>query len=365
MAIREGVWDCPHCGRKKNRGPDKFCGGCGAPRGEDVRFYLPEDAPEVTEAAALERAQAGPDWICPYCEGDNPAGNAFCSGCGAARDGAAVRPVVEHRDAAATSAPPPLPGPQPLVSPVPAAPAPSSGRFKKGCGIGCLGLLLFVGLMWFLGRPTEEDLTVSGLHWERTIAVEALRSVTEEAWENEVPAGARILSRSREVHHTNRVQIGTERRTRTVSERVQVGTESVKVGTRDLGNGYFEDVYEDRPVYEDQSREESYDEPVYREDPVYAVKVRYEIDKWLPAREEKSSGADHEPFWPRTRLTGNEREGKRTESYQVRFQGDGGKDIVYKAADEAEWRRFEEGASQRALVKPGGEVVRILGPPEE
>ena len=99
MAIREGAWDCPHCGRKRNRGPDKFCGGCGAPRGEEVRFYLPDDAREVTDAAELARAQAGPDWICPYCEGDNPAGNAFCSGCGAPRDGAASRQVVEHRDA--------------------------------------------------------------------------------------------------------------------------------------------------------------------------------------------------------------------------------------------------------------------------
>ena len=354
MAIREGAWDCPHCGRKKNRGPDKFCGGCGAPRGEDVRFYLPEDAPEVTDAAALERAQAGPDWICPYCEGDNPAGNAFCSGCGAARDGAAVRPVVEHRDA-----PAPPPPPQPVVSP-----APGGGRFKKGCGIGCLGLLLLVALFWWLGRPRETELTVEGVQWERTVAIEALRSVTEEAWENEVPAGARVLSRSRQVHHTNRVQIGTERRTRTVSEQVQVGTERVKVGTRDLGNGYFEDVYEDRPVYESQSREESYDEPVYREDPVYAIKVRYEIDKWLPAREEKVTGTSRAADWPVSRLVaGNEREGKRTESYQVRFRTGDGEVIVYQAADEAEWRRFKEGGSYRALVRPGGEVERILGPP--
>jgi len=350
MAIREGAWDCPHCGRKRNRGPDKFCGGCGAPRGEDVRFYLPDDAREVTEAAELERAQAGPDWICSYCEGDNPAANAFGSGCGAPRDGPAPRQVVEHRDAPTL----PPPQPQPVVS------KPGGGGLKKGCGIGCLGLVLLVGLFWFLGRPREKTLTADGFTWERSVQVEALRTVTEEAWEDSLPAGARVLSRSRQVHHTNRVQTGTERRTRTVSERVQVGTERVKVGTRDLGNGYFEDVYEDRPVYENRSHEESYDEPVYREDPVYAMKIRYDIDKWVPARDEKASGQDRSPDWPALHLADNERPGNRQEAYEVHFRDPDGKACVYKPPNEAEWRRFEPGGSYRAEVKPGGEVVRIL-----
>lgn len=357
MAIREGAWDCPHCGRKRNRGSDKFCGGCGAPRGEEVRFYLPDDAREVTEAAELARAQAGPDWICPYCEGDNPAGNAFCSGCGASKDGATARQVVEHRDAPAPL-PPPLP--QPAVS------QPAGGglkTLKKGCGIGCLGLLLLGGFFWFLGRPRETTLTAEGFSWERTVQVETLRTVTEEAWENELPGGARALSRSRQVHHTNRVQIGTERRTRTVSEQVQVGTERIKVGTRDLGNGYFEDVYEDRPVYEDRSREETYDEPVYREDPVYAVKVRYEIDKWLSDREEKAAGQDRSPRWPAARLADDERPGARKEAYEVRFRDEEGETSVWRTTNEAEWRRIEPGGSYRAEVRPGGEVVRILGPP--
>jgi hypothetical protein len=357
MAIREGAWDCPHCGRKKNRGPDKFCGGCGAPRGEDVRFYLPDDAQEVTDAAELARAQAGPDWICPYCEGDNPAGNAFCSGCGAPRDGAASRPVVEHRDAAPV--PPPLPPPQPVVA------TPAGGRLKKGCGIGCLGLLLLTVLFWFLGRPREATLKVEGFSWERSVQVEALRTVPEEAWEGEVPAGARVLSTSRQVHHTNRVQTGTERRTRTVTEQVQTGTERVKVGSRDLGNGYFEDVYEDRPVYQDRSHEETYEEPVYREDPVYATKVRYEIEKWLPARDEKVAGQDRAPSWPAgiSRLAGQERPGARKETYEIRFRDEKGELCVLQTTDEAEWRRFQPGSSYKAEVRPGCKIERILDPP--
>src|SRR3954468_8513265 len=179
LAIREGAWDCPVCGRKGNRGPDKFCGGCGCPRGPEVQFYLPEDAPEVTEAEALKRAAAGPDWICPYCQGDNPATNAYCSGCGAPRDGAKTRPVTEQRIDPIGVAPAPL-----------AAAPPKKGGSKigKGLGLGCLGLIALVALFVFLGRPKPTTLTATGFHWTRTIAVEELRPVTEQAWEGQVPS---------------------------------------------------------------------------------------------------------------------------------------------------------------------------------
>lgn len=353
MAIREGAWDCPHCGRKGNRGSEKFCGGCGAPRGEGVKFYLPQDAPEVTEAKALERAKAGPDWTCAFCETDNPSTNAFCSSCGAGRDGSKPREVVEHRD----DAPPPAP----LAAPPP-PPAPANPKFKRGCQIGCLALAAFALFVWFLGRPKETTLTVTGYRWERTVAVEELRTVTEEGWEGELPAGARTLSSSREIHHHNRVQIGTETRTRTVSERVQTGTERVKVGERDLGNGYFEDIYEDRPVYEDREHEESYEEPVYREDPVYRQRYRYEVEKWVSSRDAKAQGQDRTPRWPDAGLGSKEREGQRTEVYEVLFEDRDGAGRVYRARDEVEWQGFEPGTEVRAKVRSNGEIVEILGP---
>lgn len=350
MAIREGAWDCPHCGRKGNRGPEKYCGGCGAPRGEDVKFYLPQDAPEVTEAKALKRAKAGPDWTCSFCEADNPSTNAFCSSCGASRDGAQARQVVEHRKDAA---PPP-----------PAAPPPASTnpKLKRGCQIGCLGLAVLAVLLWFLGRPAETTLTVTGHTWERTLDVEEQRTVTEEGWEGELPAGARSFSSSREIHHHNRVRIGTETRTRTVTERVQTGTERVKVGERDLGNGYFEDVYEDRPVYEEREREETYEEPVFREDPVYRVKHRYQVEKWVTARQEKAEGRDLGPFWPEIRPGPKQRAGQGTQSYEVLFEDGEGAARSYRARDEAEWRSFAPGSAYRAKVRSNGEIVEILGP---
>jgi hypothetical protein len=317
-----------------------------------VQFYLPEDSREVTAADELRRVQDGPDWTCSFCAADNPADHAFCSSCGAARDGSQARPIVEHRKDAAPPPPPPSPP----------APSPGKAGLQKGCLLGCLGLAALLALVWFLGRPQETTLTVSGHRWERTVDVEELRTVTEEGWEGELPAGARSLSSRREVHHHNRVQIGTETRTHTVTERVQTGTERVKVGERDLGNGYFEDVYEDRPVYEEREREETYEEPVFREDPVYRTRYRYEVEKWMPAREARAGAQDRSPRWPDPGLRSREREGQRAAVYEVLFEDRDGAGKVYRARDEVEWRGFEPGSAWRARVRRDGEIVEILGP---
>jgi hypothetical protein len=319
MAIREGKWRCPYCSTV-NAGRDLVCGGCGATRDEDVTFFLEDDAPEVTDAALLKTAQAGADWVCQFCDTSNRPDQTHCANCGAERGTSPSRPVKEIRDAAA---------------PAPAPPPVSSGAPKTGKGClrwllwSVLLFILLVGTCGYFGlRETEEPVTVTGFEWQRTIEVEELRTVRESAWEGEVPDGARILSSSREVHHTDREQVGTER---------------VKVGTRDLGNGFFEDVYEDRPVYE--------------ESPVYRDKVTYEIERWVTGRTERAAGRDRSPSWPAVRLDGDEREGERSEGYFVLLQGDDG---TYRMPMPLQrWSGLAEGQSFTATVQGGDEVLEL------
>jgi len=345
MAIREGAWDCPSCGRTGNRGSHKHCGGCGAPRGLDVAFYLPEDAPEVTAAAELARAQAGPDWNCSFCEGDNPGDNQFCGGCGASKEGAAPRPVVEHRA-------------KPVQPPAPPA---RKRSFKLGCVLSLVGLVLALVLAQVCFGPKKETLTVTGHRWERAIAVEAQQRVTEEGWEGELPAGARSLASQRTLHHVDKIEVGRQEKTRTVSERVQTGTEKVKVGVRDLGNGYFEDVFEDRPVYETVERQEKYFEPVYREQPVYKNRVRYEVDKWVSARTAKAGDDGLAPAWPNPRLASREREGKRTARYVLLLADPKGRSYTWETGDEGTWKAIQRGQALAARVRDG-QVVELALP---
>lgn len=358
MAIREGAWDCPHCGNKRNRGPEKHCPACGSARGPEVKFYLPDDAPVVTDRVSLARAKAGPDWSCQYCDTDNPHSYAFCSSCGASSEGAPPRGVVEHRFKVE---PPPESRRKELRQ------KGRKGKRKTGCCAGCaavffVGFFGFLLLSLFIGGPKKDTIVVEGHRWERAIEIQTLVTETQTAWEGEVPQGARILSRQREIHHHDRVQIGTETKSRNRTERVQIGTEKVKVGVRDLGNGYFEDIFEDRPVYEERTVRETYEDPVYREDPVYKIRLKYEIDQWKRAREKVlSGGIDQEPVWPDVKLGPREREGRRRELYEVLFRDSDGRPRYYRASGKDSWQDFDVGARFRAEID-GRSVTRIFGP---
>ena len=46
----EGLWDCPNCDTT-NKGSMMKCQACGGTRDEDVKFYMPDDAEEITDEA--------------------------------------------------------------------------------------------------------------------------------------------------------------------------------------------------------------------------------------------------------------------------------------------------------------------------
>jgi hypothetical protein len=311
VAIREGKWRCPYCSAV-NRGAELSCGGCGATRAEDVEFFLEDQAEEVTDAKLLALAQAGADWLCESCQTSNRPEMGRCRNCGAERGTSPSRPVRDIRP----------------ERPAPPAPPPSRG--------GCLRWVVALALLalgfcavasYFAFRKTEETVRVTGFEWTRAIDVEAWRAVRNQAWEGETPAGARVLSRERQVHHAEREQSGTER---------------VKVGKRDLGNGFFEDVYEDRPVY--------------RERPVYGTRVTYELETWVKDRTERASGSDRSPRWPDPGLRGREREAGRHETYVVLLEG---RRRYRMELPQERWAALPPGQELRAVVQGGGRVLSL------
>jgi hypothetical protein len=362
MAIREGAWDCPACGRRRNRGPLAHCPGCGRPRGPEVRFYLPEDAREVTDQTAIERARRGPDWSCAFCQGDNPADAPFCGNCGASRGDGTAREVQ-----VLPNQPPAPPSPQPVPAPVMASPASPVPRRPPtlGCKLSCLGLACVVAALavigWFASRPKPTTLVVTGHSWERRIATEVLETTQGEAWEGEVPEGARVLRTRQAVHHQDREQVGAEWVERTETRRVQTGSERVKTGVRDLGNGYFEDVYENRPVYRSEEVTRRVREPVYRQVPVLRARVTYEVQSWKNGPEQKASGETLDARWPALPPGAGVRETGRTERYTVRFRDSAGCDVLWRPPDESRWRAFPPGRSVSAVVTGLGEITRLDG----
>jgi hypothetical protein len=348
MTIREGKWKCTYCG-EVNRGRDVECTACGAAREKDVVFFLEDDAPEVTDEAELAVARGGAEWMCETCGASNPSVRETCEQCGAPRGGSIRR---EERFIPAT--PPPAPAP-----PV----AQSAGCFAKLgmpvlIGAGAVALVV-VALLFFLFRSHEVPLEVANVEWQRTVQIEELQTLTEEAWENEVPSDARVVSRRRELHHNEQVQVGTRSEQETYTERVQTGTRRVKVGVRDLGNGYFEDVYKDEPVYQDQRRTRTVQKPVYQTRPVYQNKVKYQIDRWRPVGPQTLQGQNLQPAWPAVGTSSKRREAKRESKYVVTLKDPSTGKTYVEEVSESDFARYAPGSTVKGKVNNLGTLTDL------
>ncbi|HET7461287.1 MAG TPA: Ran-binding zinc finger domain-containing protein [Longimicrobium sp.] len=408
MAIREGRWDCPSCGSRGQLGRNLECAGCGAPRPQGVRFYLPGDEPPVTDAVRLAQARAGADWTCEHCGGSARATETECPGCGAPRGGSEARPVIDldtgevpHSSedakraeaadraadrarkaaAAAGTSSGPKPPPKPMTA---------KDWFLAGCtccgGLGCLGFLflLVLGMCAADDKPGQTGgatprpvaaapardsgrveyynpftrVIVTGRRWTRSVDVEVLRQVVERG--QDPPGGAEILGHSREVVDHRRVFDHTEHHSREVSERVRTGSEEYVCGQRDLGNGYFEDRTCSRPVYETQTHTETESEPVYVDEPVYGTVYRYQVWRWL--NDTTLTDVSHDlapPRWPAVRERRTRREGGRAEKREVEVRAVASPARYTIEVDTLLYRRLLIGDTVRAVIEDGA-MTRIL-----
>lgn len=114
-----GCWDCDACGARGVLGDAYACPSCGAPRPEDVRFYLPTDAERVEDAAGIAAANAGPDWQCAFCDRWNPATAQACVSCAASVSDSERRQRERRFSEASVPRTPEdvTPDPRPVVAP--------------------------------------------------------------------------------------------------------------------------------------------------------------------------------------------------------------------------------------------------------
>lgn len=361
--IRRGYWICPAC-KHKNPGNLELCESCGhtleIKEGEPSPFFLDETSQEVNQINELREAHSGADWICDYCNTANDGLAKSCKQCGSGRQ-QKLEKAPEQK----------LPPKKRSVS-----------KILIGSGIALIALILLLAI------PLYDPVKITGFSWERNIEIEYSRIVTEEGWE--LPTGGTLLktetrfSHNQDVlDHYDRVEVKKSREvedgytteTYTEYEDVQVGTETVKTGTRDLGNGYFEDVYEERPVYERKAvqqtrqvpkyRTEYYTEieevPVYRQEPVYKTWYTYDILRWFHQRLEKTTGNSKEGVeWPAYTLAGNERAGTKTEIYTVFLISDDKKQLPFQySCSFEEWQQYQKDDVWKADIREG-KVYRMV-----
>lgn len=287
MAIHVGRWDCTTCGYKGVKGPETECSNCGADRPKNVKFYMAAEQDIVQDPEVLRRAKAGADWRCSFCTQNNPNDVKVCKDCGNPRS--ASDKQLEVKTYTTADVPRTGDGTRDLSKNVAeSSPPPKS---KKGCFIA-LGIVAFiVALLLLLSLSKTIEVNVEGFEWKQSILVEEMRNVQEEDWS--IPAGGTIVTYFQAIHHYDKVLDHYETRTRT--EQRSVGSEQYVCGQKDLGNGYFEDQYCTRSIYEDYQVE--YEEPIYRDEPVYQRKYRYTIDRWFAISPIVTQDNNHSPQW--------------------------------------------------------------------
>lgn len=339
MAIRMGRWDCPSCGNKGNLGNATHCVNCGSPRDPNVQFYLLSDEEEIRDKAKLAEARAGADWQCEYCSSENKALNKFCQSCGNPRDG------VEKARQEKTDYTPNIQknSRETLTGDLPKSKNAPISYWKW------LVVLLIAGALYYFFAPKKVQVEVVKFAWERTIKLENYGWLEEVAWE--LPNGAKLISKRQALHHTNQVLVGHRTESRWVE--VQTGTKKVKVGTKDLGNGYFEDVYENQPVY--SKRKETYEEPVYKELPVYQTQYSYKIQRWKEVSPLKAAGTDKKPYDPKLdkKDPENWRLGEKKEKYWVFVKDKKGVEHQL-TADFSYWQKLNQGENVTAKANNTG-----------
>src|SRR3990172_5910234 len=308
------VWTCPRC-QTRNPGPNAFCNGCGAPQPEDVRFEQPAEAELLKNADEVAKAKAGPDVHCPYCGTRNRGDAKFCGACGGEIAGGkareAGRVVGAYRPPSGKTRPCPacgtpntltalkcsncgsaLPGEEAPASAAGSSPVRARTPILVGGIVGALCLAAGAVLLLLSLRREERMAQVERVHWERSVAIEALGPVERSDWQDEVPADASGLTC--ELAHRS-----------TEDDPAPVATEVCGTPyTVDTGSGFGEVVQD--CVYE-----------------VYAPWCDYTVNEWTVVDTRRSSGEDLHPTWPDIRLGSDQRRGSQDETYTVVFVSQG------------------------------------------
>lgn len=360
--IIEGYWDCPQCGKTKIKGRYRYCDSCGKPRGKDVKFYMIEQDNYVENENEISKE---PDWYCSFCKSLNPATSKTCESCGASqedsdknyfdllRETENKKAEEEKKDREAELYSEPVEDRVEEQEPIQL----NNKTFKsKLTKIGIIAaLILFFALIINMFIPKEQTLYVTDKTWEQSIEIEEYKTVRESGWS--LPANARLDYTKEEIHHYTQVLDHYETKEVQKSERYISGYETYVSGHRDLGNGYFEEITSQRPIYDTRYWTETEQVPVYKNVPIFETKYYYDIDKWVYKDTETENGNTNDPYWPELNLDSNEREGDRNSEYKIITENKKEKEISFNV-DLNTWENIDVGDTLTVMMS-GSKVKEI------
>ena len=355
----ELFWTCPNCGTL-NPGDEKVCQNCGAPQPEDVQFIQKPGQKISQDEKLAERAKKGPDIHCPYCGARNPADAKVCSQCGGDLTGGDKREVGRVVGAYKAETQKPIicpncgaenPGDavtcqqcganlRPEQS-QPAAPKPphkktlpASAKSPANKAVPLVFIIIFAllcvgaGIFILLSMKTKAVTgEVVGVHWERSIAIEALAPAEHQDWRDQIPSEAEIESCQQEERYIQ------DEPTANATE--VCGTPY----TVDSGTGVGEVVQDcEYHVYDDF--------------------CTYTVMEWQVVDTISAAGDDLNAYWPETTLSSDQRFGEKEETYSIYFDSSQG-NYTYTTQDYNLFQSCEIGSKWSLNINTFGNLVSI------
>lgn len=332
VKVFEKFWDCKQCGNKHIRGGIVDCPSCGKTRDSDTIFYKDNsNTVYLNDEDGQKIIEQGRDWECSYCHSMNKGTDTLCSNCGASKsENKGTYHYIEEksqdnknndRDVTENN----------LTSSKKNDTIPPNiykcedqnnsnnnlidfvRKFWYDFLIGGIGLAIIIFLV-YLSIPKWYDFNITAKNWERNVVIQHYIPVEESDWQ--VPSGGRVYDKQWEFRTTNKIKIGTEAVKETYQSYEKVGSH-VEIKEVDYGNGFGGKVSKTVDDYDYVIRTRTVYEDVYKYEDVYDWKYYYEIDKWVYARTETSSGVGDIRYWPEYVLAENERVDSQKESLCV------------------------------------------------
>ncbi len=343
-------WTCKRCGTK-NPGTKNVCSNCGGLMDASDQFELPEEQKLITDEKKVEEAQKGADIHCPYCGARNPAGTPICVQCGGDLKEGAAREAGKVLGALKTEAAPDITCPfcsskikadsqrcpncgGDLVQRKEQTTAPAAAPQKMplwaiiALGVFFLACCGAIGIYTVLSaRTSDVKGTVQSVAWQRTIPILEERPAKKEDWEENLPSGAENVSCSDRYRETSSLP---------APKSTEVcGTPY----TVDQGSGTGKVVQDCE----------------YR---VYDSYCEFTLLEWQAVDQVVAQGNDLQPDWPALNLQTGQREGDRSEQYQVVFAA-GGQSYDYTVADAATFAQFTPGSQWTLKINTFGVLTGV------
>ena len=336
-----GYWKCPYCGNVI-RADNRTCPSCGTPVQSDTKFFINKN--EAIEYVPPEKESRKPNWICEYCNSQNPDELGECKYCGSLRHeakrnyfGKIKRPEYEsdalfEPDTDDDSEDETDFSENIMQNQYDFAASVRTNVFKsffskygKLTAVSIAIFLAVISLIW-LFTPITRTSEIQSFIWHRSIAIEQYQKCRESDWT--LPAEAELAYTRNEIHHYDSVFDHYETKYRDVPHQVPDGYD---IDYKDLGNGQFDEVK--TPRYKTVYEREPYTEAVYRDEPVYRLKYYYDIGRWKKISSVNTSGVTQEPYWGSCEYPsninspqyGDYRQGSRKEEYYAVIYDDNGR----------------------------------------